>query len=359
MPDLPLRLLVVLPSWVGDAVMATPAIRLLRDEMPGAFIGALARPGIDQLLTGQPIDEFHVDRARGVMGPKLVASKIRPRRYDAALLLTNSFSTALITRLAFIPRRVGYDRDGRGFMLTQKLSPPRKPDGGWQPIPAVTYYVDAARSLLTGTPPSQATPERWWESIAEVTERLSLTVTEADRAEAETALLEAGIGEDEPIALLNPGANNTAKRWPAERFAALADHLATEHGTRVVISGAPHEEPVARAVIEAAATDPVPLVGKTSLGGLKALCGRARILITNDTGPRHIAAALDTPVVSLFGPTDPRWTLIHASAGEIMLSADPTLPPDQVADDHPDRCRIERIEPEAVISAANTLLSRP
>ena len=115
MPAKPHRLLVVCPSWVGDAVMATPALRRVRAGMPGAFIGGLVRPGIDELLAGSDVfDEVHVERAAGVMGPKRAAAKVRPRRYDAALLLTNSFSTALITRLAGIPRRIGYARDSRG-----------------------------------------------------------------------------------------------------------------------------------------------------------------------------------------------------------------------------------------------------
>src|SRR5215510_6804988 len=92
----PLRLLVVCPSWVGDAVMATPALRLLRDSLKGSFIGGLVRPGIDQVLSGTGFfDQVHVERSRGVMGPKRVAAAVRPMRYDTALLLTNSFSTAL------------------------------------------------------------------------------------------------------------------------------------------------------------------------------------------------------------------------------------------------------------------------
>ena len=114
-PAQTLRLLVVVPSWVGDAVMATPALRLIRRSMPGVFIGALVRPGIDEVLSGAGFfDEVHVARASGVMGPKFAAAKVRPRRYDAALLFTNSFSSALTVRLAGIGRRIGYDRDARG-----------------------------------------------------------------------------------------------------------------------------------------------------------------------------------------------------------------------------------------------------
>ncbi|NQX95995.1 MAG: lipopolysaccharide heptosyltransferase II, partial [Erythrobacter sp.] len=109
--DSPLRLLVVLPSWVGDIVMATPTIRRLRDAYPGIFIGGLCRPGMDKLLSGNTLfDELHVFQPHGMMASKKAANKVRPRRYDTAVLLTNSFSTALIARLAFIPRRIGYRR---------------------------------------------------------------------------------------------------------------------------------------------------------------------------------------------------------------------------------------------------------
>ena len=131
-----LRLLVVCPSWLGDTVMATPALALLRRSLPGIYLGGLMRPGLDELLAGSPfLDEVHVVRASGVMGPKHAAAKVRPRRYDAAVLLTNSFSTALTARLAGIPRRIGYDRDLRGILLTHKLRAPVRADGSWAPKP--------------------------------------------------------------------------------------------------------------------------------------------------------------------------------------------------------------------------------
>src|SRR5687768_2461756 len=138
-----------MPSWIGDAVMATPALRLIRSALPGAFIGALARPGIDQVLAGSTFfDELHVEHSTGVLGPKFIAAKLRPRRYESALLLTNSFSTALIARIAGIPRRVGYARDARSLLLTDRLHAPKRPDGRYAPIPAVTYYWRAACRLL-------------------------------------------------------------------------------------------------------------------------------------------------------------------------------------------------------------------
>ncbi|MFM9958807.1 MAG: glycosyltransferase family 9 protein [Phycisphaerales bacterium] len=357
-----------MPSWVGDAVMATPALRLLRSAFPGAFIGGLVRPGIDAVLAGLPfVDEFHVETTRGVMGPKRSAARLRGRRYELAVLLTNSFSTALTTRLAGIPRRIGYDRDGRGMLLTDRLTALRRRDvppfdrsttdpGAWAPVPACRYYFDAARRVLAlaGLPDPGAGDEAMG--------RMELAVTDAEAAAALALLDRAGVNQDEAFAVLNPGGNNPAKRWPADRFAQVAEYLHRAHGLRCLVNGSPAENEVTRAVVSAC--DPAcGAVALSELGGtlgsLKGVLGglggrRARLLVTNDTGPRHIAAAFGVPVVSLFGPTDPRWTTIPAR--EVVLTADPTLPEEEVADDHPERCRIERIETAAVLSALDSLL---
>ncbi len=340
----------VCPSWLGDVVMATPTFRRLRAALPGAFIGALLRPGLDELLAGTDFfDEVHVDRAQGVMGPKLVASRLRPRRYDAAVLLTNSFSTALITRLAFIPRRIGYDRDGRGILLTDRLKAPKRPDGRWACVPAVDYYLQLADAVLDDQDSSRSTPA------------LELESTPEQDREAERVLTAAGVDNAGPFAVLNPGANNAAKRWPADRFGALAAWLHSTHGLRVLVNGSPGERDVVERVV--AAGGPEGVAGLTGLGAtigsLKGIIQRAAVLVTNDTGPRHIAAAFGVPTVTLFGPTDPRWTTLppSPSAGvRIDVVADLTLPAEELADDHPDRCRIEQVSVEAVQGAVEAAL---
>jgi heptosyltransferase-2 len=363
----PLRLLVVLPSWLGDAVMATPALRLLRTHLPGAFIGGLMRPGIDELLAGTDLlDEMHVDRARGVMGPKLAANKIRPRRYDTALLLTNSFSTALITRLAFIPRRIGYDRDARGLLLTDKLRPGRKGVlgiGGFACVSAVEYYLNAARAVFDGVPDGPGVDGLSAGNVP----RLELSTTPAQEAAAADVLRAGYVFGTDRYALLNPGANNPAKRWPADRFAGVGVYLISRHGLKVLINGGPSEgelaeEVIARAVrLGAPATRLVnlPKLGIT-IGALKPIVRGSVLMLTNDTGPRHIAAAMGVPVVTLFGPTDPRWTTLPpGNAPSVEITADPTLGADQVADDHPERCRIDRIEVPTVLGAIDQALATP
>ncbi|MAY75655.1 MAG: hypothetical protein CMJ31_13250 [Phycisphaerae bacterium] len=377
---MPARLLIVLPSWVGDAVMATPALRRVRAAMPGAFIGALARPGVDQLLQGltdddnrEVFDEFHVDRPTGVLGPKRVAARVRPRRYDTALLLTGSFSTALVTRVAGIPRRIGYARDARGFLLTESLHPPKTPDGSWAIVPAVSYYWHAASALLDPDAPRklEAPPLDRLDRVQTILPPdtwLSLNVTDADREAANDLLAARGVDPSKPFAILNPGGNKPEKRWPTDRFAAIADHLASEHGVVSLINGSPAEAELCAEIAAkcATSTNPVTLPGEGhSLRTLLALCAsdRCRLMLTNDTGPRHIAAAVGCPLISLFGPTDARWTTIptrplaSGSPGETILVADPTLSPTERANDHPDTSAITHIQLDQILSALTQVLA--
>lgn len=366
------RLLVICPSWVGDAAMATPALSLLRERMPGAFIGALARPGIDQVYEGSPwFDEVHVDRAAGMMGPKFAANKIRARNYEAALLLSNSLRTAITARLAGIPCRVGYDRDGRGLLLSQRLHAPRA-GRAWAVVPAVTYYWHGATRLLHPELPAAL------DADAPLPDRpMRLGVSPGQESEARAALVrlltphgppaELTQGSPlirEPVVFLCPGGNDPAKRWPAERFADLASRIVLHTPAVIVITGSPAEADLTATIVREALKQGAPpdrvidlAAAGLSLGGVKAALAGASLLISNDTGPRHLAASLGVPLVSLFGPTDRRWARIVGIAPEVEVLADPALPPDQSANDHPERCAMTRIEPERAWEAARHLLT--
>jgi len=365
----PLRLLIVLPSWVGDVVMATPTIRRIRNTYPGIFIGALVKPGIDQLLSGSALfDELHIATPSGMMATKKTANKIRPRQYDTALLLTNSFSTALTTRLAFIPRRIGYSRDTRAMLLTDPITPPRNADKSWKLTPAVDYYWNLASHLLDKDPVDWSihTPINCKALPLALPKDtyMELGFSDADESKAADILNRAHIPGDTQYAILNPGGNNPAKRWPADRFAQLADHLHAKHNLAVLINGSPAESDLCDEIIDLANSNPISLPAlDNTLGALKPIIAGAKILITNDTGPRHIAAALGTPLITLFGPTDPRWTTIPVkplSAGspsETIIVADESLTPDQSANDHPKRCSIEHISSESVREATDSMLA--
>ncbi|MDX2147055.1 MAG: glycosyltransferase family 9 protein [Planctomycetota bacterium] len=369
----PRRLLVVMPSWLGDAVMATPTLRRLREGLPGAFIGALCRPGVEVVLEGTGlVDEVHVERGGGMMGPKHAAAKIRPRLYDTALLLTNSFSTALAVRMGGVPRRIGYDRDARGLLLTHAMPPVRDPAirSRYAPVSAVdSYWSLSAWALEPGRRASELEPARVGATLLPAGTCMELGLTPRDVEGAERVLSHAAAGDGglAPLAILNPGGNNPAKRWPAERFAKVGAMLVRERGMVVAVNGSPGEVEITRSIVGAiesvigsgdgARVLDLPSIG-INVGTLKALVARAAIMVTNDTGPRHFAAALGTPLVSIFGPTDHRWTIVPTRPGamEVMLRADPTLPEAEVADEHPERCAVDRITLEQVVEGIDRAL---
>ncbi len=309
------RLLVVMPTWLGDIVMATPTLRALRQVYPQAHITALVRRSMRPILEPCPwVDRCVSVRDRRSLAKPGLKPGLRPRhsdderrestlrlaarlargRFDTAVLLPNSFRTALLARLAGIPRRIGYDRDARGGLLTDRLVPRRRL-GGFVPVPAIDYYLGLARYLGAGNPDAT----------------MQLFTRPVDDAKADAMLAEAAyrVGDRRPLVLLNPGANyGDAKMWYPDRFAAVADKLTERFDAVTAINASPRERPIAAAVL-GAAKRPIIDLGQRGfdLRLLKSVVRRCGLMVTNDTGPRHIAAALNVPVVSIFGPTDPRW----------------------------------------------------
>jgi heptosyltransferase-2 len=328
------RIAIICPSWVGDSVMATPVYRAVRAATPDAHTVAFARPGVDALLRGTPwFNELIALDMRGVAGPIRAARLMRSSSFDAALLLPNSFRSALTARLAGVPRRIGYARDGRGFLLTHA----RPVEPASTPLPTIDYYARLG-AFAIGKESIEPHPE--------------LFVTPEEEEEAASLLKDL----EGPFVLLNPGANKAEKRWPADRFAAVANVLHNRRELRIAVTGAPAERDVLDAVIGAAHAPIVDLASRgINLSTLKVVVRRATLMITNDTGPRHIAAALGTPVVTLFGPTDHRWTTLP-DVRERRLLAEPFLPEELIADKHPKACAISRIAVEDVVAAAEALL---
>ncbi len=291
------RLLVVLPSWVGDVVMAAPTLRALRALYPEARITCLAKKAVRPVIDAAPwYDRLITDRSsaggrrRGLLS---LATRLRSERFDMAVLLPNSFRTALLARLAGIPRRIGYARDGRGWLLTDRLVPLRE-DGRFKPVSAVDYYLEIVRDLGADDPDPT----------------LELHTHQRDDAAADAMLRSGGIDRSKPLVLLNPGASyGDAKMWYPDRFAAVADRLADSHDARILLNGSPKERAILDAVKGAART---PMLDLPQAGGslrlLKSVVKRCSLMITNDTGPRHFAVAFGVPVVTIFGPTDPRWS---------------------------------------------------
>ncbi len=322
--------MIVLPTWVGDSVMATPALRGVRASFPDAHIIGAVRAGIDTLLAGSPYcDEALRVSFRGMLGPWTDTAAIRARRPDSILLLPNSLRSALGIQFSGAAKRMGYARDGRGMLLSRAFPPPST-----KPISAVDYYAQLAEQAF---------------DIRIEDRRVALVSTNDEAAKAD-ALLQ---GAQPAPLVLNPGANNPAKRWSSEKFAAVA-RVWMDSGKSVVVTGGPKERALVADVVQRA-PEAIDLVARgVDLGGLKGILARAACLLTNDTGPRHIAAALGTPVVTLFGPTDHRWTTL-TGVQERLLLAEPFLTHDTFADRHPDSCVMDRIAVRDALEAIRSV----
>ena len=294
-----MNIVVFCPSLIGDTVMATPTFRALRQEFPDARMTAVLKPNVVPVLDGTAwFDDailFHPRAKNHDQRASALLKRLRADRPDAAVLLPNSIRTAWISWRAGVRRRVGYDRYGRGPLLTDRLKPPRDEAESLRPFPAVEYYLALARAL----------------GCRDAGLQLELATTPADEAAADESCRALGIDPGRPLVCLNNGgAFGPSKGWPNGYFAFLARRLAEELGASVVMLCGPAERDAARAVA-ALATHPqvVSLADqRLSIGLSKAFVRRARLLITTDSGPRHFAAALGTPVVTLFGPTGITWT---------------------------------------------------
>lgn len=319
------RLLVVMPTWFGDCLMATPTLRALRDTFPEAGLHVLVREPMAPLLEGLPFLDGVLTHGGGVTrsgenrssgggrgsSPFGLAKRLRQMRFDTAVLLPNSFRSAALVAMAGIKRRVGYDRDARGALLTDRLV--ARHDGkAYVPVSAVEYYLSLAAYLggagVVGTPAAAAP-------------RMTVVTRPEDDLRA-ASMLESARGR--PVALLNPGAAKPEKRWPSQSFAQLAGRLHDELGLAVAVTGAPDEREVVARVVGAAPCRVIDLLkAGATLGQLKSVVKQSRVVVTNDTGPRHLAAALGTPVVTLFGPTLPAWTEIGFAHERKVLAPTP------------------------------------
>lgn len=324
------RILIVMPTWVGDVVMATPTLRALRAHLSDSHLTALMRPAGAAVLDPCPWLDAVATSPKELTG-----------RFDVGILLANSFRAAWTARGKGCKRLIGYARDGRSWMLSDQLFAPRGP-AGYVPMPALKYYLEIARYLG-----------------AEVIDSgMELFVDEQNTAKAQRMMSDAGVVEDRPLVLLNPGASfGPAKLWGAKRYAQVADRLFQEHKAQVAVSGSIDERPILDQVIAAAE---IPIIDLQAHGidlrTLKGVMQRADLLITNDTGPRHIAAAFNTPVVTIFGPTDPRWTEIDFAL-ERQLMVDVFCGPCQQKHCPLDHRCMTGITPEMVYQQAAELLA--
>ncbi|HOM71880.1 MAG TPA: lipopolysaccharide heptosyltransferase II [Armatimonadota bacterium] len=282
-------------NHIGDILFTTPAIRALREKYPDAKITAVVLAGMEELLKHNPFVDEVLTRRRGLIPILKLVPKLRSRKIGTSLLFT--FSSVRMSALGWMSgasTRVGFDDPGIARFLTHPV--PRVPGRH-----RVDWYLDLARAVG-----------------ADVDEpHMEMFTSTEDQEYADDLLASAGITGDKPVAAISPGSSVFAKQWFPERYAALADKLSAD-GVDVVIVGAPSERETVEDVKQSAKYAIADLAGKTKIGQLAAVLARCNAVVSNDTGPMHLAVSVGTPVVAIFGPTDPRETGPYCRKSKVL-----------------------------------------
>jgi heptosyltransferase-2 len=278
------RILVVLPNWYGETLFATPFLRLLRAQEPEAQLTMVGRPACREILLHHQAIHDMIDLPEHGIGPRArILGIVRSRRFDTAYILRRSLTRTALLAVAGIPERIGFDNRKSGWLLTRRVAP-------------LTGRVHKAMSYLPLLSPAIAFDAAF-----------DYTVSEEERNRARMLLKEMVPGEG-PLAILHPGANWVHKRWPARRFAELGDRLAATHRARVLITGSPEEHALVAEIRQAMSFPAAVFAGSATVRQLAACLEQSNIVISNDTGILHIAAALRRPLIGLYGPTAPELT---------------------------------------------------
>lgn len=287
------------PNWVGDSVLAIPAMKAVRARFPEAEITLLVRPWVAGVFKGAPfIDRLWTEpRPAGISDWMRITRTIRKSGFDLALLFPNSFESAAMVFFGRVPQRVGYATDGRRWLLTKSLKPASEKRH------QVHYYLDLAGALSAHvTQPS-----------------ISIDASPEEKAQASRLLASEGIPPERRYLVLNPGAAyGSAKRWNEEGFADAGDTLAAELDLDVAIVGSEVERSIAETIQKRMRSRVAVLNGKTSLETLIGVISGSALVLTNDSGPMHVAAALGIPTVAVFGATDDRVTGPWGSCARVV-----------------------------------------
>jgi len=322
--------------------MTLPALAALRARFPNSRLSILARPWVADLFLHHPaVDEILVydydNKHRGLSGKWALAAELRKKSFDMAVLFQNALDAAVLSFLARIPVRVGYDRDGRGLLLSHAVKP--RPDHKTRHH--VHYYLDLLQGWLGIDPRTGAPPV------------LSLELGPDEQEWGIRFLAGEGMRPDGFIGL-NPGATyGSSKRWFPERFAQVADTLMERTGMKTLIFGGPGERDIATEIAGRMKGAAVVVAGQTTVRQLMTLVSMSGILITNDSGPMHIGAAFNRPLVALFGSTSPEATGPYSARSRVVRAAGPECTPCFLREcKRRDLECMKTITPEAVIEAA-------
>ena len=332
-----MKIIVRAPNWIGDAVLSLPLLDWLHHNFPEGEIWIAGTEWVNGIYSSLEYlaGTIVLSRKSGPKDSKLSVREIQKYRFDIGLLLTNSFASALFFYLAKIPERWGYAHDGRGLLLTKgvKQSPYEKPPHQLQ------SYLDLASKLGMESGPI----------------KLHFPLTDEDKAQAKNLFSSLNIKPEKTIAILSPGASyGPAKRWPAEYFSELAERLQATFAAEIILVGAEDEAELAESIASPMKNKPVLLTGRTTLNQLAGIITQAAFFITNDSGPMHLANALHTPVVAIFGPTDPHRTRPYQEPAVVLKKDVPCWPCFYRTCPYEHQC-MTQITPEEVVKACLAL----
>ena len=340
-----MRILIRATNWIGDAIMALPALRAVRKRLPDAQIAILARPHVADLYRGQNISDDLIaydskGSHAGLGGRERLALELRARNFDVALLLQNAFDAAWLVWRAGIPQRIGYARDGRSLLLTKRIAVPKQ---GEIPPHEQFYYLELLRRA------------GWIDTLPQES-CAKLDVSHEHARRAEEVLISAAARKNVVRIAIGAGASyGSAKCWPPDRFAVFVNRFRLHTDADVILFGTAAEQQVSDAIAAGINGASISLVGKTTTADLPALLSRCQLFVGNDSGAMHVAAAVGLPVVAVFGPTDPHGTAPITSRCTVVQDK-PYCSPcflRRCPIDH--RC-MTRVEPEAVDTAARNWL---
>ena len=301
------RILIVNVNWRGDVLFSTPFIRAIRKKHAQSFIATLLVPRCVPILENNPyLNEIIVfaeeGRHRGLLGKLRLINLLRTKHFDTVFLLHRSFTRTLLCWLAGIPERIGYFTKKRAMLLTKLISPPL------DKLHKVEYFLNIAKAC----------------GIETENKDYEFFTSPKDRNYIKNLLQENGLKESDFLVVINPGGNWGLKRWPKENFAKLSDRLIEKYQLKVIITGAKSDISLARGIASLMHNRPTIFCGGTTLGQLAALMAKVGLVISNDSGPMHIAVSQKTKVICLFGPTSPEitgpygngnYTVIHKDVG--------------------------------------------
>jgi lipopolysaccharide heptosyltransferase II len=284
------RILIVNVNWLGDTLFATPFIRAVREKYPSSYIAILTHPRCYEILEGNPnINEIIIydekKQHKNILRRFSIISYLRSKKFDAAFILRKSLSRTLLLLFSKIPMRVGYKSRRAGFLLTKSIDVPHKESH------KVEYFLDLGRSVGAETK----------------NKNYEIHISDNDIKKAEDILNDIGLKDKEFVAL-NAGGNWNPKRWPAEMFAKLGDEISERFNVPIVLTGAEKDIILAGTISGLMRHKPFILCGKTNLKTLGAVFKNALCVVSNDSGPMHLAVAVRAKVVAIFGPTSPELT---------------------------------------------------